>query len=374
MRRFLGAGIILALGMAACGKDSPSPVDFNDPAAVSSNLSSVDSAFDTDVFRSYSFATLSIDSAAPQPAVQQAATLLDALRPKLQRTGAQVFLPNLLRARKLQGLIPNLSVSAAEGRIIPDTMYGRVFEWDTAANAYTFQDSTVSNLDGVRFVLYALGLDGEVFEPVTAIGTLDIVDQSTLSLLQMHVLVKNSDGTTTYIDYTASIQSSETSVNATVSGSISNGLSGGDGKTLSFDQAFTVNVGGIRVTATFDLDNPAITLTLNESVTFDDPNAILTADFRIIQNGETIRTLTRITINQETEDVTVTVRVYVDGHPVAALDGDPSNPATEWVDAGGEPLTVEDLAALDGLFTASENFSAAVLGLFAPIAAFTGLL
>lgn len=372
MRLFHRAGIVLALAAAACGKDSPSPVDFNDPAAVSANLASVDSAFDSDVFRSFNAATLSLDAAA-QPSIRPATTLLGTLRPKLERTGAQVFLPGLLQARKLQAIIPNLNVSAGQGRIIPDTMYGRVFEWDTPANQYSFQGTTVSNLNGVRFVLYALGLDGEVFEPVTAIGTLDIIDQSTPSLLQLHIRVQNSGATTTYVDYTASMLSSPTSLTATVTGSISNGLGGGSNKTLSFDQTLTVNSGGASAHATFALNNPAMTLMLNESVTFSDPNIIINADFRLIQSGETIRTVGRITLNTVTLAVEVNVTVYVDGHPVASIRGDPSNPATQWVDAGGEPLTLQDLAALDALFDAFTNFQLAVEGLFVPIGTFAGL-
>jgi hypothetical protein len=373
MRLLLRAGIVLGLALlVACGKDSPSPVDFNDPAAVSSNLSSVDSTFDSDVFRSFNLASVNLDAA--QPSIRPVTTLLATLRPKLERTGGQAFLPGLLQARRLQAVIPNLSVSAAQGRLIPDSMYGRVFEWDTAANAYSYQGTTVSNLNGVRFVLYALGLDGEVFEPVTAIGTLDIIDQSTLSQLQMHVLVRNSAGTTTYVDYTAALQANATSVNATVTGTISNGLSAGDNKTLSFDQTFTANAGGASVHATFALTNPAITVMLNESVAFNDPNIIINADFRLIQNGETVRTVGRITLNTLTNGVEINVTVYVDGHPVASIHGDPTDPATQWVDAGGEPLTLEDLAALDDLFDALESFDAAVAGLFGPIGAFTGAL
>lgn len=373
MRVFLRAGIVLGLAVAAaCGKDSPSPVDFNDPAAVSANLNSVDSAFDSDVFRSFTAATLSLDAAA-QPAIRPATTLLETLRPKLERTGAQMFLPNLRQARKLQALIPNLTVSAAQGRLIPDSMYGRVFEWNATTDQYTYQGNTVANLTGVRFILYALGLDGQVFEPVTAIGTLDIIDQSTPSLLQLQVLVENTAGTTTYLDYLGTLNSSPTSLNATVTGSISNGLAAGNNKTLTFDQTFTVNAGGVRVSATFALNSPAITLTLVESVTFSDPNIIINADFRLIRGGETIRTVGRITLNTQDQSVEVTATVYVDGHPVATISGDPTNPATQWVDAGGEPLTLQDLAALDDLFDAWTNFQLAVEGLFAPIGTFSGL-
>jgi hypothetical protein len=127
------------------------------------------------------------------------------------------------------------------------------------------------------------------------------------------------------------------------------------------------------VQASFTLNNPAITLMLNESVAFDDPNIVVNADFRLIQNGETIRAVGHITINNLSGAVTVSVTVYVDGHPVASISGDPTNPATQWVDAGGQPLTVADLAALEDLFDAFENFGNTVSNLFAPVGTFAGL-
>ena len=366
MRLLLRAGIVIGIAaMAACGKDAPSPVDFNDPAAVSANVSAVDSAFDSDVFRSFSTATFMLD-VATAPAMRPAANLVEILRPKLVRTGARMFFPTLQQAQKLQAMVPNLSVSAAQGRIIPDTMYGRVFEWDTAQNQYTWQGGSVASFTGVRFVLYATGLDGQVVEPVSAIGTLDIIDQTTPTNLQLQVLVKGPGGTTTYVDYTAALQASQT-VNATVTGFISNG----DNKTLSFDQRFNANAGSASVHATFRLDNPTITVMLNESVAFDDPNIVVNADFRLIQNGQTVRAVGHITINDLTQAVTISLTVYVDGHPVAAFNGDPAT--ADWVDAGGEPLTAADLAALEDLFDAFENFGNTVSNLFAPVGTFSGL-
>ena len=372
MRLLLRAGFVLGFAVAACGKDAPSPVDFNDPAAVSANLSSVDSAFDSDVFRSFSTAATMLD-VATAPAFRPAATLVETLEPKLARTGGRMFLSNLRQAQKLQAMVPNLSISAAQGRVIPDSLYGRVFEWDTSLNQYRWQGGTVANLNGVRFVLYATGLDGAVVEPVSAIGTLDIIDQSTATKLQLQVLVKGPGGTTTYVDYTASFTSSATSATASVSGTITNGLSGDNNKTLSFDETLTVNASGASVHATFALNNPAITLMLNESVSFDNPNININADFRLIQNGQTVRAVGHITLNTTDNSVTVSVTVSVDGHPVASISGDPTDPATHWVDAGGQPLTAADLAALDALFDAFEHFGDTVSNLFAPVGTFAGL-
>src|SRR5919197_2164962 len=290
MRVLLRAGVMFGFAavFGACGQEAPSPVDFNDPAAISANLSSVDSTFDSDVFRSFSTATVMLDVAA-SPAIRPATTLLETLRPTLVRSGSQMFLPGLRQTQKLQAMVPSFSISAAQGRIIPDSMYGRVFEWDTTLHQYTYQGTMVSGLTGVRFILYANGLDGTVFEPVTAIGTLDIIDESTPTKLQVQVLVKNSAATTTYVDYTASVVTGSSSASATVSGSISNGLSGADYKTLSFNQTLSVGYTSASVHATFVLNNPAVRVMLNESFAFNDPNITIYAIFRLTQNGQTIR-------------------------------------------------------------------------------------
>jgi hypothetical protein len=108
-------------------------------------------------------------------------------------------------------------------------------------------------------------------------------------------------------------------------------------------------------------------------VRFSDPNIIVDADFTI-ESTETIRVVGRVTVSTVSGEATVSIGVFVDGHPVASLNGNPDDiPAPEWVDAGGEPLTVADLDALDDLFDALENMHEAVTGLFAPIGFFAEL-
>lgn len=362
MRSFVRAGIVLLVGVAACNKDSSAPVDFENPAAVSSNLSSVDSAFDSDVFRSFNTATFMLDAAAPS-ALRPAATVLATLQPKLQRAGRSAYQPGVRHAQRMQALAPQLSVSAQQGAIIPDSMYGRVFVWNDTTDQYVFRGTTVSNLNGVRFLLYAVDLGGAVVEPVVQIGTLDIIDESTQSSLKLHVLVRNTAGTTTYVDYTAELLTNQ----ATASGSITNGRAAPNNKTLSFVETLTATQTGARLTATFALNDPAVTVILNESVSIDDPNLIINADFRVIRNNQTVRTVGRIIVNLTTQEVLVDIDVYLDGHPVASITGDPSLPGTLWVDAGGNPLTIEDIDALDDLFAGLQRFDEAVSGLFSPI-------
>jgi hypothetical protein len=367
MRLLLGAGILLGVAATAC-KDTLTPVDFKDPVALSANLSSVDSAIKGDVFRSFGAATLDLSAATSSPAPLGAvAPLMATLQPQLQRSGSLMLLPGLRQAARLQAQLPNLSTAAALGRVIPDSLYGRVFEWDTTSHQYAWKGATVTGLTGVRFILYAVGLDDQIVEPVTAIGQLDIIDQSTPTKLQVQVLVQGPGGTPTYVDYTISLTpTGPSSATATANGSISNGQA-----SLTFDQTLTINATAVSAHATYALNNPAITLILRESVSVSNPSLVIDADFQLVQAGqETIEVVGNVTINTTTLTAADNITVTQGGHPVATLSGDPTNPATQWKDAGGNPLTAADLAALDALFDAFERFQAAVEGLFLPVTTF----
>jgi hypothetical protein len=362
MRLLLRAGLALGLVTAAC-KDSVAPGDFTDPVAVTADLGAVDSAFDNDAYRSFT-ATSSQLTPAATAAMRPAASLLDGTRPSLQRTP---YTASALRMQQLQRLVPEMSVAAAQGRLIPDSLYGRVYQWDAALDQYTWQGSTVSGLTGVRFILYRVDVDGFVIEPVVEVGYVDLIDQSTPSVLQLNVLVKGVGGTPTYVDYTATVQATATSVTANVTGSITNGLGGGANKTLTFDETFGANsdTGRVTVNASFALNNPAITLTLNESATVSGSTLVVTFDFRVIRPGETVRLSGRITINFNDNSVTVTASVQANGRTVATITGDSAT--AQWVDAGGEPLTADDLEALDGVQNAFLAFQAALESLFSPV-------
>ncbi len=372
MRKFLRAGFALALALAlapAACKDSPAPVDFTDPTAITANLDAVDSAFDSEVYRSFTTASQGLAPAA-SAVLQPAAALLGGTLPLLDRQAASPYLLTARRGQELQALAPQLSVAATAGRIIPDSVSGRVFQWDTTLNVYRWQDSVVLGLNGVRFILYQVDDLGNVVEPLVEVGRLDLIDQSTLSTLQLHILVQGVGGTPTYVDYTASVTASATSVRAVAEGFISNGLTAGANKTLTFDETFNVSQTGVSVSATFSLNNPALTFTLNESITFSGDALVLSATFRIVQPGETISFSRRVTLDLNTNSATVHAAVWVNGHPVATIDGDANT--AQWVDAGGEPLTADDLAALERLDQAAQEFLDVVASMFAPIGIFFG--
>ena len=366
MRSLLRAGLLVGFFVTAC-KDAQAPGDFSDPVAVTTDMQSVDSAFDSDVYRSFGATTQNLGPAATGVApLKPAATMLSATLPKLQYSAGRAAVLVAARAQRLQQLRPAMNEAAAQG-IIPDSVYGRVFQWDTASDSYTWQDSTVAGLNGVRFILYQVDEFGFVVEPTVEVGTLDLIDESTLSSLQLHILVKGVGGTITYLDYTATI-SGTTTLNVSATGSISNGLTVGN-KTLTFDEAFAVTDTRITANATFTLNNPARTFTVSEVAAVSGQTLVITADFRFVRPGETVQFYARITFDST---IAFSAAVRVNGRTVATLNGEFGDPGTIWVDAGGEPLTAEDVAALEALDDEATAFQNAMNSLFLPVETFFG--
>lgn len=58
----------------------------------------------------------------------------------------------------------------------PDSLRGRTFAWDTAANAYVAAGQDTVPARGVRFLLYAADSTGRPIEPTTQLGTADFQD------------------------------------------------------------------------------------------------------------------------------------------------------------------------------------------------------
>jgi len=372
MRALLCAGLLLGVVVAAC-RDSPGPGDFTDPVAVSTDMQSVDSVFTSEVYRSFGVATFEMGTTVTGVApLKPVATLLGTTMPKFDKGTGRPLLIGALQGQHLQQLRPAMSIAAEQGQIIPDSLYGRVFQWDAALDEYTWQDSVVPGLDGVRFILYQVDEFDTVIEPTVDVGTLDVIDESTVNHLQLHILVKALGGTPTYLDYTASISVSisaaDTSVTANATGFISNGLVAGN-KTLTFDETVHVtNEPRFTANATFTLNNPARTFTFSESGFVSGQSFIITGDFRFVRPGETVQFYARIAFDST---VTVDAAVRANGRTVATLHAVAADPG-EWVDAGGDPLTADDIAALEALESSAGGFEAAVLSLFTPVDTFFG--
>jgi hypothetical protein len=149
-------------------------------------------------------------------------------------------------ARRLQAFesaMTELSV-AAPNALIPATVLGKTFIYNTTTNTYVLSDRTGAPSNGVRFVLYAVApITHAIVTPLNEIGYVDLKDESAGSAVTLHVVAVVTSKT--LIDYKASATVTTTNqtitgASVTVSGFVSDGTTQLD---FTLSQTFNVTSG-----------------------------------------------------------------------------------------------------------------------------------
>lgn len=356
----LGAALFLA---SAC--EDQGPGSLSDPSAMSAELAAVDSAFGSAAFQSYAdVAPLIVPTAAGR--LRRAAVIVEGSTPTLRREPA--YLRGATRADAWRRLVPHVAELSA-GPIIPDPVLGTTFEWDVDSDAYLATSRTGAPANGVRFILYAVNAITHMpVEPVVEVGFVDLMDESTAGSLRLHIQVKGLGGTPTYLDYTAAIVAGSTSFTATVNGSLSNGLAGAELKTLTFNVSFQVTQNAVTESASYDLNNPSVSVDVYLRLTASQTAITVSVDFRFARPGELVRLLGTVTLSAVNNELVIsgTVVVTVNGGVFARATAT-GGAEPQWVRHDGTPLTAEELAALQRLFNAVQRFFDFTTDLLDPI-------
>lgn len=362
--RRIAGGTTLAVLAAACSETTAPKLA--DPAATAAAVRAADSALSSPVFKSFSAIGAKLTPVAAS-AIFGSASLFNATRPDL---GApQPFALTVERATLLESLVPQLSSPNAAGIPRIDSIAGAVFQWDAANHRYykaATTGCTSPNGPCIRFILYAIDpLTDEPATPLTPVGTADFIDRSAGNTTSLQILVEGNGGAPTYVDYTVTVTPGVDSFTASATGTVSNGLAGDANKTLTFSVTFAASPVGVSATATFTLNNPAVTVTLSESLQVSGQDTTITVHFGFTRPGETITLDGTVTIHQGVTTVAVTVKV--NGESFANITGPFSNPTI--THPNGQPLTADELEALGTLFGAAEDFSNHLGDLFDPVRA-----
>ena len=276
--------VVTAVLAAACSENL-GPGTITNPTTTEAALASVDSAFAAPAAVSFG----ALGQFITPTGLAAAGAAVSATAPRFPAAGQNAPAFAADRIGDLRALA-SLSPSGAQGPIIPDTLYGSVFTWDSAAGHYV-RTPTGGPANGVRFILYAVNpITHEIAYPLNPVGYVDLLDESTVSSLKLHIQVKGNDGTPTYIDYLVTVTPGAGHVTATVSGSLSNGAAGDANKTLTFDISATLTLTSADVNASFALNNPAVTIQLHlTSERTIEGQETVTIDFTITHPGESIR-------------------------------------------------------------------------------------
>jgi predicted small lipoprotein YifL len=325
------AAAILALALAACGKDN-GPSEFN-PQGTSADMAAAQDAFASEQTASFSAVGEDISAVLNgSPVVAGTAELM--------LTGPS---PASARfARRLAALVPSASRGIqASVAAVPSAVLGTTFVWDETSHAYVASDRPGAPSSGVRFVLYAVSpVTFRPAEPVVEVGYVDITDHSTSTAIDVGVRVVQ--GSVVYLDYNVKVTATASGGLVTVSGTASDGTTAA---TFILKNTVSANAGSPIYSFDYQLDVPSRHLSLDWTATLaniSDTEVAITLDLAISgQNGDV-----RITGTEGASAGNI-LSVKVNGDLLATVNLDGVDPVV--TGAGGASLTPEEEASLQAI-------------------------
>ncbi len=366
-----GLAAAAALVAVACSSSTAPQPQLANPAQLSTNLQTVSGVVSSPTFNS--FGALRTASGSPVAAPTVPGALLGAapITPPATSTQAYAGAPARLQALRLAAASLGSGIAAS---VIPPTQLGKTYVWDVTTHAYVAQSGGPTN--GVRVILYAVNSSDQVIEPTTPVGYVDLLDESTSSTNTLHVLVYGGTPTsqgTKYADYRVSgtvTGSPATAFNASATGSVTDGT-----HTLTFNASFAATqlnttTPNVQIDVTWTLDNPAVSVTLSETVAASDANHLtLTIHFTETYAGETVGVDGTLAVVVSPQSVTANLTVKVNGQTFATITGtaDATHPnGIQVTHADGSALSNAEQAALASLFDLPDKLEKAIDDLFHP--------
>jgi hypothetical protein len=343
------------VALTGCGESGPE-APYN-PTGTSSDLAAVNATFESSTFASFSWFSPQFDAALGGAAL--VSTSAGAFNFRRATTGGEFRAAAARTARTLAALArkrPNESFSASSAAI-PSELAGKTFEYVGGEYVPTARTGAPSN--GVRFILYAV--DPVTFtpvEPLVETGYVQLTDLSGGTTQAARVIVVS--GTTTYLDYTVSLTATATSGQVTVNGFVTDGsvranlllrstVTSAGGLTLLYRVTVPERDVSINLTMTAaGLDQQSVTIEM--SLTMSGPNGTITLTGTFTETGGTL------TVRANGESYATITSTGVGEPTISGADG--------------EPLTGEDLEAIQGVFHMTGEAFASFDEMIMPVGSF----
>ncbi|HEY3221059.1 MAG TPA: hypothetical protein VGJ80_10025 [Gemmatimonadales bacterium] len=351
----LAVAFAITMLAAACGggDGGTGPGQLADPAATAAKIAALDDAFETPSFASFAFAATYVPAASVS---------LNALHAAL----AAAAVPTPDHRPAFETLRPSLPARSASGSsaIFPPEVLGKTLEWSSTSGIYEATARAGAPANGVRFILYSLGTNGQPVTPLQEIGYVDFKDESAAGTDRLHITVVV--GTTTFVDYTIAFSfGSSTSFNYGLAGFVTDGT-----RRLDLSIAFDGNDTNSSVDIRFDLNAENAHIRLTETVvTLSDSSFRLTMDTRVQLGSEVIATAgsATVTVSGTSFTVTGTYTVTVNGRDYATITQSGDGTVVAYRYAGGRDLTSDEIAALNAVFSAVSDLLIRMFDLLLPV-------
>jgi hypothetical protein len=358
-RGVLYSVLLLTVVSVGCIPMTGPAASLEDPATTAAQAAALDSALSSPVVASFQSLGGQIHLAPP---VNGAIGALGAL--SLAQPGRDRYEALARQAQALKQVVPAFA-SLAASTIIPDTLKGSVFTWNTSTSRYARSATTGGPVNGVRFGLYATAPGAHAPSlPLVQVGYADLLDLSSGGWATLQIIVKNTAGSITFLDYTFSGSGSSSSFSAAVSGMVTNGLAGAANKTLTFSIAISGSTNSVSLTLSSSLNNPAVTVQESLTIADDGLTTTLTIDFTFTRPGESVRLAGTVARSNSDGSATINITITVNGGMFATVKGT-SGQLVIARSAGGQ-VTADELAAITYLLLAAADVSEKVTALFEP--------
>ena len=358
-RGVLHSALGLTLVLAGCNSATGPVASLSDPATTAAQAAALDSALSSPVVASFQALGGQIQLAPPVSGAVRALGALSLAQPGRDRYGALAR-----QAQALKQVVPGFASLAATA-IIPDTLKGSVLTWNTSSSGYARNATTGGPANGVRFVLYATAPGASAPSlPLVQVGYADLVDLSSGGTATLEIILKNTAGSVTYLDYTFSGSGNSSSFTASVMGTVTNGFAGAANKTLTFNITISGSTASLSLTLSLSLNNPAITVQESITVADDGSTTTLTIDFTLMRPGESVRLSGTVAVSDSDGSATFNITITVNGGTFATIRGTSDQPVIARTRGGA--LTADEFAALSYLFVAAADVSENLTALFEP--------
>jgi hypothetical protein len=373
-----GLAAAAALVAAGCSSSTAPQPQLANPAQLSTNLQTISGVVSSPTFQS--FGALRTATGSPVMAPSVAGAMLGVAPITPPGTAAQAYAGAPARLQELRLAATSLG-SGIAASVIPPSQLGKTYVWDVPTHAYVAQTGGPTN--GVRVILYALNpLTGHVAEPTTAVGYVDFLDESTSSTNSLHVIVRAgapgaTPAGTTYADYKVSgtvTGSPATAFTASATGFVTDGT-----HTLTFNASFAATqlnttTPHAQIDVTWSLDNPAVSVTLSETLAASDAyHLTVTIHLTETYGAEKVAVDGTVAVvvsppPQSGTSVTVDLTISVNGQKYATIKGTvtATSNTIQVVHADGSTLSSAELDALSHLKDLPDNLEKAIDDLLHP--------
>ena len=332
--RSLAALALTALAAGCGGGDSTAPDAPFDPAGTSSDVGAIEASFESPATAGFTAAAGAISAVLGEsPAAAAVKVMPTKALIAGGKRGAGHYAATVAKAyvRPSGGITPSLSTAA-----ILDEHLGVTFTRDPETLEYGPSDLPGAPEDGVRFMVYAVDpISGAPITPLVEVGYADIVTTETASAATVRIELVSAG--VTYLDYAVGITAATSAGTITVSGFVTNG----DDR-VNFDLDTHLDLDSSEVTVDFTITVPT------------------RGGFRIDFEGEVTETAVTSNLEARGPHGTVAVagtqnetsgsfEVEVNGELFATITI-PQGQQPVIAGADGEPLTNEELEALEAVF------------------------